>query len=57
MLILMGKQTNLGQGGPCCQSRFKLAIEQQFILEQKLLQWGLLASDKIGGGVVQTEND
>ena len=57
MLILMGKQTNLGQGGHCCQSRFKLAIEQQFILEQKLLQWGLLVSDKIGGGVVQTEND
>ena len=55
-IILMGKLINLGQGGHCCQSRFKLVTEQQFRLEQKLLQWGLLVSDKIGG-VVQTEND
>ena len=47
----MGKQINLGQGGHCCQSRFKLVTEQQFRLEQKLLQWGLLVSGKIGGGV------
>jgi hypothetical protein len=53
----MGKQMNLVQGGCLCQSRFKLATEQQFRLEQKFLQWGLLVSDKIGGGVVQTEND
>ena len=52
----MGKQINQGQGGRCCQSRFKLATEKQFRLEQKLLQWGLLVSAKIGG-VVQTEND
>ena len=36
---------------------FKLGTEQKFRLEQKLLQWGLLVSDIIGGGVVQTEND
>jgi hypothetical protein len=56
-MILISKQTQLGQDGHCCQSRFKLATEQQFRLEQKFLLWGLLVSDKIGGGVVQTEND
>ena len=53
----MGKQINIGQGGHCCQSGFKLVSEQQFRLEQKLLEWGPLVSDIIGGGVVQTEND